>query len=426
MSATEQLKRYFLFLIGLFFNSFGVSFVTKANLGTSPISSIPYTLSLAYVPTLGEFTLYMSILLIILQLLLLRKNFPKQYFLQIPVSIVFSYFIDCTMSWLAWLDPHTYAMQVCSLILGCIILGIGVFLEMMADVVMLPGESFVKAISSTFKVDFGKTKVAFDSSMTVIAAIMGFILFHRLAGVREGTVIAALLVGMTARFLNQKLGMLQKYLVVTVPDFCNKTATVSNLVVTVNREFGSCGRQIAEKLAQELGFTFYDKNIMEMAAKSSNLPEAFIEAKEQKLTNSLLHTLAAQTYSYPHEQSPLDKLYEAEKDAIRTLAAKGNCVIVGRCADYILKDFPNCYHIFLHADKDFKIQQIMKRESMDYDTAKKLTTEINKKRFIHYRYYTGQVWGLSQHYHLALNTGVLGIDASVATIQSCIQNFIQK
>jgi len=209
MINTEIIRRYIIFTIGLFVNSFGVSFVTKANLGTSPISSVPYTLSLGFEPTLGMFTLYTSIFLIIIQIILLRKNFPKEYLLQIPVSIAFSWFIDLTMEFLVFLEPNTYFMNFASLILGCVILGIGVYLEMVADVVMLPGESFVRAVSVTFKTDFGKTKILFDSTMTIIAVIIGFFMFGSIAGVGEGTFIAAILVGMIARFLKKKLNFIE-------------------------------------------------------------------------------------------------------------------------------------------------------------------------------------------------------------------------
>jgi len=213
MSVKELIKRYSVFTIGLFINAFGVSFITKANLGTSPISSIPYTLSLAFEPTLGMFTLYMSLILIAIQGLLLRERFPKQYLLQIPISIAFSWFIDFTMELLFFMNPDTYLMQFGSLMVGCVVLGVGVYMEMLADIVMLPGESFVKAVSVTFDKDFGKTKVAFDLSMTLIAGILGLVILHKFAGVREGTFIAAMLVGMIARAIKRKFVFLDALLV---------------------------------------------------------------------------------------------------------------------------------------------------------------------------------------------------------------------
>lgn len=206
MTRREWCKRYLFFLAGLFINSFGVSFITKAALGTSPISSVPYTLSLGFSPTLGMFTLYMSIVLILIQMILLRKDFPRQYLLQIPVSFLFSWFIDMTMELLRFLSPAAYPAKVICLLLGCAILGFGVFMEMAAGVVMLPGECFVNAISRTFHTDFGRTKVAFDTSITVAAAIIGIVLYRELAGVREGTIVAAVLVGMIARRLNCTIG----------------------------------------------------------------------------------------------------------------------------------------------------------------------------------------------------------------------------
>ena len=181
----NKLKRYVIFLIGLFVNSLGVSLITKASLGTSPISSIPYVLSLSFPFTLGNFTIFFSVFLILLQLLILRKNFKLEHVLQIPVSIVFGYFIDLTMLLFTWVNPQSYVMKIVYLLIGCLILGIGVYMEVLADVVMLPGESFVRAIVLT----------------------LGFA--GHFNGVREGTVIAALLVGFIARVLGKKLAFVK-------------------------------------------------------------------------------------------------------------------------------------------------------------------------------------------------------------------------
>ena len=210
---TELIKRYIFLLAGLFVNGLGVSFITKAGLGTSPITSIPYTLSLGFTPTVGMFTLVFNIFLIILQVILLRRNFQLQNLLQLPIIALFSFFIDLTMSLLGFMQPETYAMKVVSLIVGCLILGFGVFMEMTANVAMLPGEATVRAVSDVFSTDFGKTKIAFDSSMTIIAAILSFIMFRHLDGVREGTIVAAILVGFIARLFKKYIGGIEKILI---------------------------------------------------------------------------------------------------------------------------------------------------------------------------------------------------------------------
>ena len=210
---TELIKRYIFLLVGLFVNGLGVSFITKAGLGTSPITSIPYTLSLGFTPTVGMFTLVFNIFLVILQVILLRRNFQLQNLLQLPIIALFSFFIDLTMSLLGFIQPETYAMKVVSLIVGCLILGFGVFMEMVANVAMLPGEATVRAVSDVFSTDFGKTKIAFDSSMTIIAAILSFIMFKHLDGVREGTIVAAILVGFIARLFKKYIGGIEKILI---------------------------------------------------------------------------------------------------------------------------------------------------------------------------------------------------------------------
>ena len=210
---TELIKRYIFLLVGLFVNGLGVSFITKAGLGTSPITSIPYTLSLGFTPTVGMFTLVFNIFLVILQVILLRRNFQLQNLLQLPIIALFSFFIDLTMSLLGFMQPETYAMKVVSLIVGCLILGFGVFMEMAANVAMLPGEATVRAVSDVFSTDFGKTKIAFDSSMTIIAAILSFIMFKHLDGVREGTIVAAILVGFIARLFKKYISGIEKILI---------------------------------------------------------------------------------------------------------------------------------------------------------------------------------------------------------------------
>lgn len=205
----EKLKRYFIFFIGLFINSLGVSMITKADLGTSPISSIPYVLSLHFPFTLGKFTIFFSLVLILLQLFILRKNFKVEHFLQIPISIAFGYFIDLSMILLGFVYPSTYILKILYLLIGCFILGFGVYTEVLADVAMLPGESFVRAVVFIWHTEFGITKIVFDLSMSVTAGLLSFLFIKQLHGVGEGTIIAALLVGFIARLLGRQLAFLE-------------------------------------------------------------------------------------------------------------------------------------------------------------------------------------------------------------------------
>ena len=367
---TEKIKRYIIFLIGLFINSFGVSFITKADLGTSPISSIPYVLSLNFPFTLGEFTIFFSLLLIFLQLiiLILRKNFKLEHFLQIPVSIIFGYFIDLTTFMLGDMNPELYPVKLVSLLIGCVILGFGVYMEVLADVVMLPGESFVRAIVPTWKTNFWNTKVAFDASMTIIAAILSLFFFHRLQGVREGTIIAALLVGFIARLFGRLLCFLPALL---YPETFEKKETGAlqkpepHWTIAIGRQYGCGGHEIGKKLAEKLGYKFYDGEIIEMIAGTTGYSRKVIKDREEKMTNSLLYDLVNQMYAYsPDTPAPKDEIFQAESQAIQKLADEENCVIIGRCSDYVLKDHPHCLWVFLGSSFETRVKGLMESRNL--------------------------------------------------------------
>ena len=422
----EKLKRYLIFLVGLFVNSLGVSLITKANLGTSPISSIPYVLSLNFPFTLGNFTIFFSIFLIALQLIILRKNFKLEHILQIPVSIIFGYFIDLTMILFFWVNPEAYIMKIVYLLMGCLILGVGVYMEVLADVVMLPGESFVRAIVLTWKTNFGTTKICFDVSMSVIAAVLSFVFAGRLAGVREGTVIAALLVGFIARLIGKKLVFLKDMIFPESVSAENENeakeqtaGTYGKNVIAIGRQFGSGGHDIGKILAEKLGYDFYDAEIIQMTAGTTGYTPEFVKKKEEIMTNSLLYDLVNQMYlnTDRQDEAPKDKIFEAECQVVRNLAKKGNCVIVGRCADYVLRNSGNCLKVFFSAPLMSRIRRVAQRQNISEGEAKATVQKNEKLRADNYRYYTRRMWGAAGNFDLSLNT-----DLGEEYIENCIRS----
>ena len=420
----EKLKRYLIFLVGLFVNSLGVSLITKANLGTSPISSIPYVLSLNFPFTLGNFTIFFSIFLIVLQLIILRKNFKLEHILQIPVSIIFGYFIDLTMILFSWVNPEAYIMKIVYLLIGCLILGVGVYMEVLADVVMLPGESFVRAIVLTWKTNFGTTKICFDVSMSVIAAVLSFVFARRLAGVREGTVIAALLVGFIARLIGKKLVFLKDMIFLESVSAENENeakeqtaGTYGKNVIAIGRQFGSGGHDIGKILAEKLGYDFYDAEIIQMTAGTTGYTPEFIKKNEEIMTNSLIYDLVNQMYlnADMQDEAPKDKIFEAECQVVRNLAKKGNCVIVGRCADYVLRNSENCLKVFFSAPLMSRIRRVAQRQNISEGEAKATVQKNEKLRADNYRYYTRRMWGAAGNFDLSLNT-----DLGEEYIENCI------
>lgn len=422
----EKRKRYLIFLVGLFVNSLGVSLITKANLGTSPISSIPYVLSLNFPFTLGNFTIFFSIFLIVLQLIILRKNFKLEHILQIPVSIIFGYFIDLTMILFSWVNPEAYIMKIVYLLIGCLILGVGVYMEVLADVVMLPGESFVRAIVLTWKTNFGTTKICFDVSMSVIAAVLSFVFAGRLAGVREGTVIAALLVGFIARLIGKKLVFLKDMIFLESVSAENENeakeqtaGTYGKNVIAIGRQFGSGGHDIGKILAEKLGYDFYDAEIIQMTAGTTGYTPEFIKKNEEIMTNSLIYDLVNQMYlnADMQDEAPKDKIFEAECQVVRDLAKKGNCVIVGRCADYVLRNSGNCLKVFFSAPLMSRIRRVAQRQNISEGEAKATVQKNEKLRADNYRYYTRRMWGAAGNFDLSLNT-----DLGEEYIENCIRS----
>ena len=193
------------FTLGLFVMAFGVALSVKANLGISPISCIPYVYSFQFPFSLGQLTILFNILLIILQMIVLRRNYRLIQLIQLPVIFILGLFIDLAMLMVSELYISNYIWQVFLCLFSCILIAFGVFLEVKAKIIYLPGEGLAMAISDTFNKEFGKAKIGVDVSMVIVGILSSFIFLHQLQGIREGTIIAAVLVGFIVKFFNKKL-----------------------------------------------------------------------------------------------------------------------------------------------------------------------------------------------------------------------------
>lgn len=189
-----------MFTAGLIFMSLGIVLIIKSALGTSPISSVPYVLSLALPFTVGQFNFVVSSTMFILQPVILGKRFEWVQILQLPMTFIFCAFIDFFMYVFNWLQPEFYYQHILILLCGCIFMGLGVTCQLLGRVVMLPGEGIVNAISIRWKLDFGKVKVAFDWSLVAIAALLSLYYFGEIHGIREGTLISAFATGILVKF----------------------------------------------------------------------------------------------------------------------------------------------------------------------------------------------------------------------------------
>jgi len=182
-------------------------------------------------------------------------------------------------------------------------------------------------------------------------------------------------------------------------------------IITISRQYGSGGRFVAKKIAERLGIPYYDNEIITMAAKESGYAEGMFEKAEQISTHSLLYSLSMfGTTAGFSGLSLSDKVFLIQSNIIKECADKGPCVIVGRCSDYVLKDYKNVINFFLYSDIDSRIKRVQKYYENDSDNVREDILRRDKKRATYYNYYTSQQWGNVENYHLAINTDSVGID----------------
>ncbi len=207
MTKSEFFKRIIVLTIGIFFVALGVAFTRHSTLGVSPISCVANVLSLKFTFISFGTWVFMSYLTFILcQILILRKNFKPYQFFQLPLSFVCGYFTDLGLYIAGFIQNTEYYEKLIIVFLGCIILGTGICISVMADLILNPGEAIIKVISDVSKKDFGSTKIAFDVFCVITGVILSLILFKgKIMGTREGTLISAIFVGLVVKFMKKIL-----------------------------------------------------------------------------------------------------------------------------------------------------------------------------------------------------------------------------
>ena len=193
-------------------------------------------------------------------------------------------------------------------------------------------------------------------------------------------------------------------------------------IITISRQYGSGGRFVGKKLAEKLGIPFYDNELISMAAKESGFAESLFENAEKNTTYSLLYSLSMfGTNSGGMYGLPLsDKVFLIQSDIIKKVADSGPCVIVGRCADYVLRERKDVIHFFFYSDIENRIKRGVKYYNLDEKKAREIIEKTDKKRAAYYNYYTGERWGENKNYHLSLNTDFIGIDACVDVLEQYV------
>jgi len=192
--------------------------------------------------------------------------------------------------------------------------------------------------------------------------------------------------------------------------------------INIGRQLGSGGRIIGEKLSEQLGISFYDKELIQIASKESGLGKEFFEQADEKTSFSLFGGFFGLRTSiidegYVNNYLCNETFFKIQSDVIQDLSEKESCVFVGRCADYILRENPRCVNIFITADIDDRIKRVVSQQQLSEEKAEELIEKTDKKRADYYNYYINKVWGAAESYHLCINSSALGIDETVAYIR---------
>jgi len=437
-------KRLLVYLAGLGLMALGVVFSARSGLGVSPVGSLAnvlYQIGLSRgAPgwvNLGNCTIAVYCLYILAEAALLRKDFKARMLLQLGASFLFGWLVNLATAALAFLpEPGSYLHRLGYLLCSVPLVAAGVMMYLSPDLLPTPGDGMSLAISKCSGKSLPAGKTVFDCAMVTVSALVSLLAFRKLVGVREGTVICALTVGFVMRQLQKPLqkpllrfvgrdSKVDRYLAAAsrgcLPDGTGKP----KIIVTIGREFGAGGYEIGRRLAERLGVTFYDTQLNEMASERSGLSLAEVEELEHHMERELVYDFRNAAYDMTNGAlSPEERLFVAQTSVIRLLAAGDeSCVIMGRCADWVLYSDPNCFRIFIHARPDVRVRRSMAKYGLEEAEAKKQMENTDASRARHYRRFTGREYGRQEYYHLGLDSGMLGTEESVEVILTCLRRW---
>ncbi|MDL2231840.1 cytidylate kinase family protein [Porphyromonadaceae bacterium OttesenSCG-928-L07] len=441
------LRRCITFVLSLFVISLGSALTLRASLGSSPISVVPYIWSMASnievqfwgisfaIPrgTVGTYTHCMNILLLLLQVVLLRRQFKAKLLLQLIAGTLFGVFMDISM-WLTaffqWGDaPFEYIIRFAQVLVGVAVLAYGVMCEVKSDILVLPAEGFTIALAKVTGKDFAKAKILTDSSFVGIGVLFCFLFFGswqwNLIGL--ATLVSMVFVGVMVRVYSVRSTQLEQWLFPPKKtEYSSPEVAVNTtlpLVVTIAREYGSGGHEIGWKLAERLDMEFYDQRLIDLAAKELGIDSETISSSEQRISTTKLLELIIGDKQIPADMDPSkeDSIFVEQSRIIRRVVAQKPCVIIGRCADYILKDRPNCFNVFIMSDLEFARQRVMEEFGLSAEKAEQKIHQVNQGRSNHYWQYTGRKWRDPEHYDLLINTSKIDIERAVELIASAVK-----
>ena len=424
-------KRGLVYALGLFIMAIGVVFSVKSALGVSPVTCLANVVHQISAVDMGVCTTLTYCFYILVEVVILRRDFKPAMLLQIVASTIFGTLVSLATKLFTFLPaPEMYIMRLVYLICSIPIVALGVMLYLTPQILPTPGEGLSIAISKKTGKSVANCKMITDCCLVVLSVIVSLIFFGKLVGVREGTVISALTVGFVMkRFMRLFQPALLKFVErdskLEAATKMEEAAAIDTqkLIITISREYGSEGYEIGKRVAERLGAEFFDEQLVELEAQESGLSVDFIEKHEQAMSHGIIYDFLTASYSmYNTDLPPLEKLFAAQTKVIRNIAAeKDTAVIVGRCSDYILYNDPNSFRIFIHANPKYRAKRLAERLGVSEAEAMRKLEKTDSARGRYYRHFAGREWGDMKYYNLAIDTEKFGVDASVDLIMEAIE-----
>jgi len=433
----ELFKRYSFFFFGIIINAIGVALITRSNLGAGPTTCIPYIISripflenLKFPISYGLVNFIFNFLLLLTQIIILRKKFNPIQWLQLPIAFLFSFFLDLAMKLTAKIPLDFYVYSLLWTLLGCVLRAFGVSCQVLADVVMLPPEAFVKAISDVSKKDFSVCKLISDAAMSAIGVAISFIFMHHLVGVREGTLISALIVGPISHYFTKKMALATHFFeneVELVYETKLQIKEGKRLVVTITSESDCNGYEIASELGKRLNIPVYNKELIDMIAKRGNFSYGFVKDHDEKLYMNGIHALLFEHYNFGDRKTEsYNGLFEAQKQVVRELAETQDCIIVGHCANYILRDMDEAVSVFLYSNNPEeehkqKFSDFFNHKRAGKDGLENKDGKYDRLYSEYYRHFTGSDWKCADDYDVSFNSVLFGQEGTVDMIEEIVK-----
>lgn len=431
---TTWVKRFLIYICGLFVMAIGVTFSVKSALGVSPVTCLANVMYQITKVPLGSCTTISYCFYILIEVIILRRDFKPSMLLQIVASIIFGYLVTLAGKVFSFLpEPAHYWQRMLYLLCSIPIVAFGVMLYLTPAILPTPGEGLSLAVSKKTGKTVASCKIIVDCCLVILSAAISMMYFRKLVGVREGTVISALTVGVV---MKQFIRLCQQPLLRFVKRAAKLESAIGThtqnsdekerLLISISREFGADGLAIAKKLAEKLHIPcLYDEELIPLEAAESGLSEDYIRKHEQNMQHStLLYDLATAGYAMYNtdELPPLERLFAAQARVMSRIAdEKEACIFVGRCSDYVLYHDPASFRVFIHANPDYRAHRIAERFHMSEEQAKKEMYRTDAARARYYRQFTHREWGDRKYYHLSVDSGAVGKNGSVELIAEAVK-----